>query len=246
MKLDHSDPQFVSALTDAIVALAHHFCGVPIDARPPAGGTLDGFNKLAPVYMGVTEHRDGPGPAQREAYSSCGDQLHAILERVGVRAPWINRGAKHVYGSAQMTKLEPFDPKGNPGGSPASRFVPSDPSYRPPAGSLCLIWTPGVNNAHALVVLGQGSDSGHLLTANYGATGMSAALAPGAQLADSPYAWDPVHRWHALGRTKRALQTVITPETLVPYLTEQVDLTGCEVTDDLIQALGAKWEHGDA
>lgn len=240
MKLDHADPQFAPALGDAIVALAYHFCGVPLDAHPPPGGTITGYDKLAPVYIEATEHRDGPGPAQRANYSSCTDQLHAILERVGVRLPCVNRASlgHHQGGAATMTKLEPYSASGNPGGCPFAVYAPKDPLYRPPPGSLCLIWTTGTD-AHALVVLGPGSDANHLRTANYGAGGMSAGISPGANVADSPCAWSDgaLH----IGGAHRALHCVITPAAIVPFITAQIDLRGAQVTDSLIDALGARW-----
>ena len=105
--LDRSSPEFVPLLGDAIVALSHMMCGVPPDRAIPPGGKVEGFDKLAPEYMRTTEHRDGPGPEERRKYSSCGDQLHAILRRIGVREPWVNQGANHVFGTLQIAKLEP-------------------------------------------------------------------------------------------------------------------------------------------
>lgn len=241
MKLDHSDPQFAPALADAIVALSYHLCGVPFDAVPPIGGVINGFSKLDPIYVETTERRDGPGDRERENYSSCADQLHAIMERVGVRERWVNRASLGFYKNSTptITKLEPYHSKNNPIGSPASIWAPKDPAYRPPAGSLCLIWTTG-GDAHALVVLGPGSDSRHIRTANYGAMGMNKALSPGATVADSPCTWNGSAL--LIGGAHKALHTVITPAALVPFITDQIHLLGAEVTDDLIQALGARWK----
>jgi hypothetical protein len=36
---------------------------------------------------------------------------------------------------------------------------------------------------------------------------------------------------------------VITPASIVPYIDAQIDLTGAPVTDDLIDALGARFDH---
>jgi len=241
--LDHADPAFADLLGQAIVALSYQLCGVAFDARPAPGGVIQGFDKLAPLYIHTTEGRDGPGPEQRKTYSSCGDQLHRILELVGVRAAWVNRGANHLYGTPQMAKLEPFDAKNNAMGSPASHYVPRDPSYQPPAGSLCLMWTPGQNNAHAFVILGEGSDANHIRTGNYGAGGMSAATAPGANVADSPCVWDPTSKALLIGSSRRHLQCAITPATLVPFITAQIDLSGAPVSDELIEALGARYQE---
>lgn len=240
--LDRADPAFAALLGDAIVALSYALIGVDPEHAPPPGGVVQGFDKLHPTYIKVTERRDGPGPEQRQHYSSCGDQLHCILERTGVRRPWVNRGASHLYGTPQMAKLEPFDAEDNPQGSPASHYAPKDPAYRPPPGSLCLMWSPGQNNAHAFTILGGGSDERHIRTGNYGAGGMSSATAPGANVADSPCVWDPSARALLIGSARRHLQCVITPASIIPYITAQIDLTGAGVTGELIDALGAKYE----
>lgn len=235
MTLARGSPEFAEALGQAIVELSHYFCGVPRDARPAPGGVVAGFDKLAPIYVGATEHRDGPGPEQRKRYSSCGDQLHAILERFGVREPWVNRASLGQYlVGANIMRLH------QPACEAAQSAIARDPAYTPPPGSLCLIWSTG-NDAHAFVVLGQGSP-GHLLTGNYGAGGMSAATAPGANVADSSYAWDPIRKIHTLGAARRGLQSVIEPTALAAHVATQIDLTGAPVGDDLIEALGARYD----
>src|SRR6478735_396883 len=235
MVLEKSSSEFADALGQAIVAISYSMCGVDLEAKIPVGDVVKGYDKLAPEYIRVTEGRDGPGPEQRKKYSSCADQLHAILDRVGVRLPTvINRGKNHIYGSAQMTKLQKPT-------CPFSSSAPNDPAYRPPVGSLCLIWTTG-NDAHALVILGPGSDDNHITTGNYGAGGMSESTSPGAIVADSPCVWDAQRKALLIGRTKRALHTVITPAAIVPYIDAQINLTGARVTDSMIEALGAKWE----
>lgn len=232
--LDHADPAFASLLGDAIVALSYSLCGVALDAPVPAGGVVQGFDKLAPEYVKVTEGRDGPGPDQRKAYSSCGDQLHEILRLVGVRNElWVNRKSLGHYANGQnITRLERPT-------CPCAKYAPRDANYRPPTGSLCLIWTTGLD-AHAFVWLGAGSDEYHARTANYGAGGMSSATAPGANVADSPIV-ESAGRL-LVGGLRRALQCVITPEAIIPYITAQIDLTGASVTGELIDALGARYD----
>lgn len=243
-----------------MVLISYSMCGVDPAHAPPPGGVIQGFDKLHPEYVRNTEHRDGPGPEQRKKYSSCADQLHAILERIGVRAKWCNRKSLHgafMYGAATMAKLQPYAPKtatspGNPGGCPASAYVPRDVAYVPPAGSLCLIWTPGTNNAHALTILGPGSDAHHIRTGNYGAGGMSASTAPGANVADSPYVDELSSNgkvatgFHLVGSARRRLQTVITPAAIAPWIEGEIDLTGVRgygLTDisEIADALGARY-----
>jgi hypothetical protein len=228
--LERTDPQFTALLGDAIVALSRYFCGVPGDKIPAPGGMLLGRDKIDPIYIDITERRDGPGPERRAKYSSCGDQLHAILERIGVRESWVNRASRsnYVVGANIVRLREPACPCARP---PLPREA-----YRPPPGSLCLIWTTGLD-AHALVVLGPGSDSRHILTGNYGAGGMSAAISPGSNVADSPIIWDG--RNLRVGASRRILQRVITPASLVPYIKAPIDLSGAAVTGELVDALGA-------
>lgn len=246
--LDHADPAFAPLLGSAIVALSYSLCGVSPDAGVPAGGVIAGFDKLAPKYVTTTEGRDGPTAEARSRYSSCGDQLHRILELIGVRnEPWVNRKSLgHYMVGANISRLEPA-------ACPAAKTPPRDVTYRPPPGSLCLIWTSGYD-AHAFVVLGDGSDVNHIRTGNYGAGGMSAASAPGAVVADSPWA-DEIAKItgkttgrHLLGGSRRILQSVLTPEALIPYITAQIDLSGVTFSAnlqdgvDLIAALGARYE----
>ncbi|HYQ03729.1 MAG TPA: hypothetical protein VER96_33880 [Polyangiaceae bacterium] len=237
--ISRASPEFPGLLGECICALSRHFVGLYTELPPP-GEAREGRSKLDPVYVEVTEHRDGPTPEARRKYSSCADQLHAILDRLGITQHWVNRGAQHAYGAAQMTKLEPFDPEGNPGGCPAAHWA--HPHEVPPPGSLCLIWTGG-NDAHALVVLGPGSDTEHLLTANYGAGGMAPATRPGCNLADSPLSKDERGYLH-IGGSHRQLRSIITPAALVPYLGE-IDLTGAKLPGEIIDAVGAaKWTDG--
>lgn len=51
----------------------------------------NGRDESDAVYKAVTENRDGPTPAQRARYSSCGDLAHWLLRCMGVRAGWLNR-----------------------------------------------------------------------------------------------------------------------------------------------------------
>lgn len=242
MALDRATSAFAEALGQAIVELSYYFCGVPRDAHPSPGGIIAGFDKLAPVYIATTEHRDGPGPEQRKRYSSCGDQLHAIVERLGIREPWVNRASMGQYRPGMNIQcLEPFNAKTNPYGSPASIFAPADPSYRPPVGSLCLIWTSGYD-AHAFVCLGY-EDPTHMITGNYGAGGMSAATAPGANVAGSNCAWEPARHALLIGGSHRALHCVLTPAALAQHVTAQINLTGAPVGDDVVEALGARYDE---
>jgi hypothetical protein len=166
--------------------------------------------------------------------------LHAILQRVGVRLPFLNRRSYMGWTpGANISNLQ----------RPACPFASAPvaaSTYFPPAGALCLIWSTGYD-AHALVALGPGSDEHHILTANYGAGGMSAAIAPGADIADSPWAPElsvngQTNTGHLIGSSRRKLHSLITPASIVPYIDAQIDLSGAHVTGELIDALGARFE----
>lgn len=211
----------LSAWECAAVALCEWACGY--DQKR---------SKDDPIYKMVTEGRDGPSPVNRAHYSSCGDLGNWLLERLGLREKWVNRKSlgQYVVG-ANVSRLG----LGNP-----IAVVPPTPAnvgWRPKPGTVCEIWNTG-NDAHVFVVLGPGSDSNHIRTANYGAGGMSSAAMPGCDIADSPF----VARqdgWYIGKAHPRKLQRIIRLEDAVKLSKFAPDLTGCRITGDVIDALGA-------
>ena len=207
----------------AAVALCEYACGY-----------AHGRDKDDPVYIEVTEHRDGPGPKQRAGYSSCGDQAWWLLYRLGLRKPWMNRAANHTYNNgmnvADLT------------GCPGHVSGPFAADYSPQPGDILEIWSAAdTHDAHVCIVLAAAKD-GILRTANYGAGGMNPNPRPGCNISDSPYVrlgsdW-------LVGRQKRKLQRVIPLAAMIPLFSAPPDLTGARVTDDLIRALGATWSQG--
>jgi hypothetical protein len=85
---------------------------------------------------------------------------------------------------------------------------------------------------------------------------MSESTAPGANVADSPCVPEigatriekgkPVPGtptgYLLIGKARRRLHTVITPAAIVPYIDAQIDLSGCRVTGELVDALGARYD----
>ncbi len=198
-----------------------------------ACGGDKGRGKNDPVYREVTEGRDGPGDLQRAAYSSCGDLGHWLLERLGVREKWVNRhslGQYHVGANVYELGL----------GCPIAHAAPTASDWAgPEAGDICEIWngTKG-QDAHVFVVLGPSEKvEGKLLTANYGAGGMQAALWPGARLSNSS-CQHTIAGWFV---GSRKMQRVIRLVDYVPLITAPPDLTGAELTGEVIDALGANW-----
>jgi len=208
----------------AAVALAEHACGY--DA---------GRTKLDPVYVEVTEGRDGPGPEQRRHYSSCGDLAHWLYKRLGIREPWVNRTDDGVNGpwraGENVSRLWG-------GACPFDQVPPADELWLPEPGDVCLIWNTG-NDAHVMVALGLDADGKRLRTANYGAGGMSPAVAPGARIS-SAY----VTRQH--GRPfygARQIQRVLPLAAAVRQISVQPDLRGAALTGEEIDAIELNWRQ---
>lgn len=205
----------------AAVALCEYACGYE-----------HGRDKGEPVYIEVTEHRDGPTGREREHYSSCGDLAWWLLFRLGLRLHWMNRAANGSYdigmNVADLT------------GCPVAEHGPFGPDYSPQPGDILEIWSsPTTSDAHVCVVLAAAKD-GILRTANYGAGGMNASLHPGANIANSPY--ERVGDHWVIGKARRRLQRVIPLASIVPLLTELPDLTGAKLTGEVIDAVhAAKW-----
>jgi hypothetical protein len=208
---------------NAAVALCEHACGY--DA---------GRSKDDPVYVEVTEGRDGPGPEQRKRYSSCGDLAHWLYKRLGIREPFLNRTDDDANG--------PWQPGVNVarlwGGScPFDQVSPSDARWLPEPGDVMLIWNTG-NDAHVMVALGI-DWGGKLRTANYGAGGMSPLASPGAKIASKPitfqhgklfYGTRQVQRWLPLGEA-------------VKHITVAPDLRGAALSGEEIDAVDLGWRQ---
>ena len=201
---------------DAAVALCEYACGFE-----------QGRGKDDPVYLEVVEHRDVP--PNRAHYSSCGDLPWWLLYRLGLRTPWMNRAANGTYnGGMNISDLA---------ACPAHINPPHD--FEPTPGDILEIWnSPQGFDAHACVVLAP-PHAGKVTLANYGAGGMNAAAWPGARVSDSD--WRPNTGGPFVGHRK--LLRVIQLERVIPFLTEQPDLTGARVSGELIDALGAKWSE---
>jgi|SRR6478609_676634 len=207
----------------AAVALCEYACGYD-----------HGRGKDDPVYREVCEGRDA-GLA-RAHYSSCGDLGHWLAERLGVREKWVNRQSLGQY-RVGMNVVELGY------GCPISHDAPTGPEWPgPEPGDICEIWNGAAGqDAHVLVVLGQGSDANHLRTANYGSGGMSAAAFPGAKISDSSFSRH-ADGWYV---GTRRLRRVIKLADLVRMSTAYPDLTGARLAGEVIDAVKyAKWTDG--
>jgi hypothetical protein len=186
-----------------------------------ACGWDDGRGKDDPVYAAVTEGRDVP--PNRAHYSSCGDLAHWLLERLGVREPWVNRASLgHYVVGANVWELA----------SCPVHIVPGQ-DYMPAPGDILEIWnTPIGSDAHVCVALSVPVE-GQIRLANYGVGGMLAVAWPGAHIADSP--WRPSTAGHYIGT--RRLQRVVQLASIIPLSSAPVDLSGAIVTPELTAAL---------
>ncbi len=150
-------------------------------ARMACGG-IAGVSKDNPIYVRVTEGRDGPGPAQRARYSSCADLAHWLLETLGCRSDFLNR--KSLGGWVSGVNVSRLDTRGptNPRGCPWTRLPRA--GWQPEPGDILIAWNNGLD-AHVMVAVGFRDIDGTrvLETANYGAGGMSPAVSPGARCA---------------------------------------------------------------
>ena len=196
-----------------------------------ACGGKAGRSKDDPVYDAVTEGRDRG--AARRSYSSCGDLGHAMLEALGVRAPWLNRKSLGQYRVGMNLSLFNY--------SAPARYA----WFRSPHVALAYDWAPepgdilivansptGVDG-HCLVVLDT-SLSGEVATANYGAGGMSAAASPGAKIAHPALRFDG-RSWLVGSRVVRTHVSLadVWPGAAAPRL------DGVELAGEVLDAIGA-------
>ncbi len=141
-------------------------------------GGLHGRGKDDPVYVGVTEGRDGPGPEQRKRYSSCGDLSQALVFEMGCRQDFVNR--KEHKGWRPGRNLLDFY---------AGADAPAEPSNAAPGvGAICFVWSDAGRDAHTFTAGSVRTDAPEVLleTFNYGAGGMSPAEFPGAKQSNVP------------------------------------------------------------
>lgn len=206
----------------AAVALCEHACG-----------SSAGRSKDDPVYLEVTEKRDGPGPEQRRRYSSCGDLAHWLYKRLGIREKWINRTDDGAFG--------PWRPGANVArlwgqACPFDQVPPSDPQWLPEAGDVVLIWNNGVD-AHVMVALGR--DGAALRTANYGAGGMSPLAFPGAKIASRPLTFQHGKPFYGTRQVQRYLPLA----EAVRLISVEPDLSGAALSGEEVDAIMLGWSR---
>ncbi|HEY3498137.1 MAG TPA: hypothetical protein VGK73_25740 [Polyangiaceae bacterium] len=204
----------------AVVALCEYACGYEA-----------GRSKDDPVYVEVTEERDGPGPQQRASYSSCGDLAHWLYKRLGIRQEWINRTDDDAFGpwkaSVNVTRLWG-------GACPFDEVPPAKADWMPDPGDVVLIWNTG-KDAHVMVALGREGSS--LRTANYGAGGMSAAVSPGARIASKEVTYRNGKPFYG----EKQIQRYLPLSAAVRHISVAPDLTGARLAGEQLDAIALGW-----
>jgi hypothetical protein len=154
-------------------SIEHWRIGISQLARWACG--YGSIGKLEPIYIEVTEGRDGPSAWKR--YSSCADLAHFIAKRCGVRQTWVNRTDDDFAGDwvsgLNVSKL--VKPSVEPG-----------PDYEAGLGDIWIVsntWPQG-RDAHVCVCLGPDPEQpDEISTANYGAAGLQNLESPGGKIA---------------------------------------------------------------
>ncbi len=98
----------------------------------------------------------------------------------------------------------------------------------PSPGDEPLIWNKG-NDAHSLSIIS--FDGKRAVTANYGASGMSKAVFPGAKVADAPLAFRGGHWWYGEGVHMKQVMRVLRLVDYIETLTAKANLDGIPFDD---------------
>jgi hypothetical protein len=218
----------VDALRLAAQGLVEHACGYD-----------KGRAKDDPVYVEVTEGRDGPGPVQRKYYSSCADLGHWLLWRLGVREPWVNRkdngGWKSQVNISRLCGPQGVVRGNTPGGFLANGKEPAHLATwpGPELGDILIVsnfWPQG-SDAHCLVALERTGDK--LESGNYGLGGCSSAVSPGAGLRTNTLKWNG-HGWFYGSRMIRRWLSLADVAKIVKATP---DISGAIVVDGVLDGL---------
>lgn len=182
-----------------------------------------GRSKTDPVYQAVVEGRDNP--RTYKTFSSCAERPMAKLWRFGCRRAFVNREERtpapndwksgvNISNLHDLAKGSPclfqVDAKGKKhAAAPGLLWIPS-------IGDELLIWNhPLGKDAHSLSIVT--FDGGLATTGNYGSSGMSDAVFPGAKLSDpTPLEFRSGGWWCGkTGKQKRVMRVL----PLVDYVT---------------------------
>lgn len=191
---------------------------------------LVGRAKTDPVYQAIVERRDMPETYL--TYSSCADRAHALLWRFGCDRPFVNREERsplphdwHIGANiSNLHNLRLGSPCLFATNANGDRFpVPPGADWIPSTGDELLIWNKG-NDAHSLAIVA--CDGARATTANYGVSGMSAAVFPGAKFGNAPLVFRAGHWWYGDGVHTKQVQRVLRLIDVIEALTRKANLEG--------------------
>lgn len=195
-----------------------------------------GRPKTAPEYQLVVEGRDVP--ANYEHYSSCADRAHWRYWRLGCRLPFVNREERTPYPKdfhwgVNISRLHDVQ-KGAPclfvlNDDGEKEATPPDASWEPSPGDEMLIWNSGPD-AHSLSIIS--FDGSRAATANYGVSGMSKAVFPGAKVGSAPLTFKGKHWWYGEGVHAKQVQRVSRLVDIIETLTAKATLDGIPFDDN--------------
>jgi len=177
-------------------------------------------SKVEPVYVEVTENEHG---CQRDKYSSCADQIHWLAKRIGIELPWVNRtdddfgeNWKFAVNVSRITAV--------------SKVVAG--TFLPEPGDCLISWNKiDTSDAHVWVYLGPNPDKpGEHFSSNYGASGMSNAMTPGAAIRSKVLRVEGQALIYGTRRAQRAL-TVPMLVAMRAGSTKRPNFSGPEFTD---------------
>lgn len=202
-------------------------------------GGATGLPKTHEVYQAVVEGRDIP--SSYEDYSSCADRCHAWLWRLGARGKYLNREErtplpKDFKWGVNISNLHDLRL-----GAPCLHItnakgekVPVAPGadWEPSIGDELLLWNTGYD-AHSNAIVS--FNGAHAVTANYGASGCSKAVFPGAKLSrPTPLMFKGGRWWYGEGIQSKQVMRVLRLVDYIETLTAKANLEGIPFDDKYI------------
>jgi len=194
-----------------------------------------GRSKTDPIYQMVCEGRDTP--PNYKFMSTCADRCHAKLWRFGCRLKFVNREERtplphdwhlgaNISNLHDISQDSPclfkLDARGH------KYACPPDASWEPSVGDEPLLWNTG-KDAHSLSIIS--FDGSRVVTANYGASGCSEAVFPGAKVSSAPLTLKAGIWWYGEGAHAKQVQRVLRLEDYIGTLAAKANLDGIPFDD---------------
>jgi hypothetical protein len=196
---------------------------------------ITGRPKTDPVYQRIVEGRDVP--ATYEDYSSCADRCHAWLWLIGCERKFVNREERsplprdwHIgVNISNLHNLALGSPCLSATNSKGEHFaVAPGADWEPSVGDELLSWNKG-NDAHSFAIISY--EGSRAVTANYGVSGCSKAVFPGAKVGNAPLVFKSGHWWYGEGVHAKQVQRVLRLVDYIETLTRKANLDGIPFDD---------------